>query len=385
MQCRNDIGDCLIKSRRTAKAGLSVLLAAMLSLFSVALLPRSAGASSDGLSVSDAQQAVNTSKYSLAEAQAKLDSISSECSQLETEIADMQAQVDELAEQTIAAQDAMFKGRESLGKAMQHEYRNSSASAMLGVVFGSSDWSSFTKGVDYIYSIMDSQAAEVENQKRLKAELEDVSGKLTSQKDEQEAKLGELERKRDEAQNVVNQVSEEVAANSEKLEELKAQAAAISASTQDAADVATGSFGDSGGDSGGNSGGDQGGGNSGSGNSSGGGGAWTAPMSSSWNSGYATAYDLIGGTTASGVRYEEGTMGVAIDIHTPGYGKLVKSHRAIAISYGGNTVYAQIVDGGNFARYGNSLDLMRAVYSSLDPGATSARYWGKRTVTYRLL
>ncbi len=108
-------------------------------------------------------------------------------------------------------------------------------------------------------------------------------------------------------------------------------------------------------------------------------------MSTSWNSGYATAYNLFGNSTASGEIYTHDLLGVAIDIHTPGYGSLVKGKRAIQISYKGNTVTARIVDGGNFARYGNSLDLTLAVHKALDPSATTATQWGKRTVTYRLL
>lgn len=362
------------------RTGISVFLAVTLSFFSIALLPRNASAAPDELSISDAQQAVNTAKYSLAEAQSKLTSISSECTQLESEIAEMQTKVDDLAEQTIVAQDAMFAGRESLGEAMKYDYQNDALSAMLGVVFGSSDWSQFTKGVDYLSSIMDSQAAEVENQKRLKAELEEVSGQLTKQKDEQEAKLGELERKRDEAQQVVDQVSEEVAANTEKLNELKAQAAAIAQATQNTANNTTGNFG--GGNSGG---GNSGGGNSGGGGGNSGGGGWVAPLSNSWNSGYATAYYLPGNYTASGEKYEEGTEGVAIAVETPGYGSLVRNKRAIQISYGGTTITTRIIDGGGFAKYGNALDLTRAVHVKLDPNATTAAKWGKRTVTYRLL
>lgn len=366
-----------------ARTGISAFLAVTLSFFIIALLPRNASAAPDELSISDAQQAVKTAKYSLAEAQSKLSSISSECTQLESEIADMQTKVDDLAEQTIAAQDAMFAGRESLGEAMKYDYQNDALSAVLGVVFGSSDWSQFTKGVDYLSSIMDSQAAEVENQKRLKAELEEVSGQLTRQKDEQEAKLGELERKRDEAQQVVDQVSEEVAANTEKLNELKAQAAAIAQATQNTANNTTGNFGGGGGgNSGGNSGG---GGNNGGGNSGGGGGGWVAPMTTSWNSGYATAYDLFGGMTASGEVYNYDTSGVAIAVQTPGYGSLVRNKRAIQISYGGTTITTRIIDGGGFAKYGNALDLTRAVHVALDPNATTAAKWGKRTVTYRLL
>lgn len=365
------------------KIGLSAVLAVALSLFSVALLPRNANAAAGDLSISDAQQAVKKSKYSLAEAESKLASLSSECDQLEAEIDEMQTKVNELADQTLAAQEAMLAGRESLSEAMQYEYRNSSVAAMLGVVFGSSDWTQFTKGVDYISSIMDSQAAEVEKQKQLKAELEEVSTELTKQKDEQESKLGELETKRDEAQQVVDQVSDEVAANTEKLEELKAQAAAIAKSTQSTTNATTGKAPSSNG-GGGSIPPSTGGGPSNTG-SVGTHGGWVAPMSTSTNSGYATAYDLPGNSTASGIKYTNAVLGVAIDIHTPGYRELVNSHRSIQISYGGRTVVAQIIDGGGFAGYGTSLDLMHAVYTALDPSVSSARYWGKRTVTYRLL
>lgn len=380
----HDIGERLTKNYGILKIGLSAILAVALSLFSVALVPRNANASANDLSISDAQQAVKKSKYSLTEAESKLASLSSECEQLQAEIDEMQVKVNELADQTIAAQEAMLAGRESLSEAMQYEYRNSSVAAMLGVVFGSSDWTQFTKGVDYISSIMDSQAAEVEKQKQLKAELEEVSTELTNQKDEQEAKLSELETKRDEAQEVVNQVSDEVAANTEKLEKLKAQADAIAKSTQSTANATTGGTTNAGGGGGNRIPSSTGGGPSDTGNV-GTHGGWVAPMSTSTNSGYATAYDLPGNLTASGIRYTNDILGVAIDIHTPGYRDLVNAHRSIQISYGGRTVVAQIIDGGGFAGYGTSLDLMHAVYTYLDPKATSAIYWGKRTVTYRLL
>lgn len=359
---------------------MSAFLALALSFFSLTLVPARADAVPDGLSISDAQQAVKQSKYSLAEAQSKLSTLSTECTQLESEIAEMQVKVDELADQTFEAQEAMYAGQESLGNAMVYDYRNNSMSALLDVFFGSDDLSQFTKGIDYISSIMDSQAEEIERQKVLRAELDEVSDELNKQKDEQEAKLGELELKRDEAQQVVDQVSEEVAANTEKLEELKAQAAAIAKSTQSTAVNTTGSTtGNTGSSSQGSSGGVT---NTGSVGTNGG---WVAPMSTSWNSGYATAYDLPGNYTASGIVYTNDFKGVAIDVNTPGYRQLVNSHRKIEISYNGRTVYAQIIDGGGFAGYGTSLDLMHAVYTALDPSATSAKYWGKHTVSYRLL
>lgn len=378
-QCKSDMGERLTSSRSIARTGLSALLAVTLSFFCIALFPRHAGATD--MAINDAQQAVKTAKYTLAEAESKLASLSSECTQLEAEIAEMQTKVDELAEQTIQAQDAMFAGRASLGEAMKYDYQNSALDAVLGVVFGSSDWSQFTKGVDYISSIMDSQAAEVENQKRLKAELEEVSGQLNAQKDEQEAKLGELEMKRDEAQDVVEQVTEEVASNTEKLNALKAQAAAIAQATQNTATETTGNLG--GGNNGGGGNGNNGGNNGGGGG--GGGAGWVAPMTTSWNSGYATAYNLFGNKTASGEVYNYDTSGVAIAVQTPGYGSLVRNKRAIQISYNGVTVTTRIIDGGGFAKYGNALDLTRAVHVALDPSATTAAQWGKRTVTYRLL
>lgn len=353
--------------------GLSALLAVALSVFSIALLPRDASAASNSLSINDVQQAVTKSKYSLAEAESKLAALSSECDALESEIAKMQEKVDELADQTMAAQDAMLAGRQSLGEAMQYEYRNNSVAAMLGVVFGSTDWTQFTKGVDYISSIMDSQAEEVEKQKQLKADLEEVSSELAKQKDEQEAKLDELESKRDEAQQVVNQVSDEVAANTEKLEALKAQAAALNHQEQQAASTVNPAS------------------SSNSGSSSNSSGSSSAPSSSEgWRSGQATAY---GGSTdpntnpnnltAAGAKVTDSSMGVAIPLAwgSAEWSRL-KGHK-VEIRYNGQTVYGVVNDRGGMAGGARHLDLQPGIFKAF--GFSSCQAWGVRTVEYRFL
>lgn len=355
--------------------GLSALLAVALSFFCIALIPGNANASQSDLSINDVQQAVKKSKYSLAEAESKLSALSTECSELETEIDEMQAKVDELAEQTLAAQDAMFAGRESLGEAMQYEYRNNSVEAMLGVIFGSSDWTQFTKGVDYISSIMDSQAAEVEKQKQLKADLEGVSSELTKQKDEQEAKLSELERKRDEAQEVVNQVSEEVAANTEKLEELKAQAARI-AQTQQSTSSATTSIPKPSNSNGGSNANKQ------PANTP------SSPVGGEWRQGVASAYGgssdpytLNPGRTATGAVCDDNSMGVAVPTAWPNYRSYFG--KTVEIKYGGKTVYATVNDCGGMGSGARHLDLQPGVFKAF--GFSTCQAWGVRTVSYRFL
>lgn len=351
---------------------LSALLAVALSFFSVAFLPLDARAVPGDLAISDAQQAVKESKYSLAEAESKLASLSSECAQLESEIEEMQGKVEELAQETLAAQDAMLAGRESLGDAMQYEYRNNSVEAMLGVIFGSSDWTQFTKGVDYLSSIMDSQAAEVEKQKQLKADLEAVSSELTEQKDEQEAKLGELERKRDEAQAVVDQVTEEVAANTEKLNELKAQAAAIAQAQQSAPTNTQSTPSASQAPSSNNS----------SAN------APSGAVGGEWRQGVASAYGgssdpntLNPGRTATGAICDDNSMGVAIPMSWANYRSYLG--RTVEIRYGGQTVYATVNDCGGMGGGARSLDLQPGVFKAF--GFRTCQAWGVRTVSYRFL
>lgn len=375
MKYRYDIGVRLTKNCGILKMSLSALLAVALSVFSIALLPRDASAASYSLSINDVQQAVNKSKYSLAEAESKLAELSSECDQLEAEINEMQGKVDELAEQTMAAQDAMLAGRASLGEAMQHEYRNSSASAMLGVIFGSTDWTQFTKGVDYLSSIMDSQAEEVEKQKQLKAELEEVSAELTKQKDEQESKLGELESKRDEAQQVVDQVSEEVAANTEKLEELKAQAAAISKPSQSATSSSPSTSQQPSSNS-----------SSNSGNASAN--VPSSSMGGEWRQGPASAYGGSSdpntrnpGRTATGAICDDSSMGVAVPMAWPNYRSLLG--KTVEIRYGGQTVYATVNDCGGMGGGARHLDLQPGVFKAF--GFSTCQAWGVRTVSYRFL
>ncbi len=324
-----------------------------------------------------------TQKLTVEQAQAELDSLNAECDALGSDVEGLQADIDDLAAKTMEAQTKMLEGQDALAQAVRQEYKNKSSSHMLNLLLNSKDWKQFNKNLTQIERVIEYQNDIVQTQKDLKADFENRSHALTSQKDEQDAKLQELASKRDEAEAVVQRVNQE-AADAARMNALHASIDHISTKSHGPyAGSLEGESQTSSSDSQSGQGGQSGSGQAGS--SVGTNGKWVAPISTSWNTGKATAYDIIGGTCANGMKYTEKTMGVAISIYTPGYRSLIKN-RMIQINYGNKVVYAYVMDGGGFAKYGVSLDLQRAVYRALsgNQGAV-ARDWGKRTVSYRLL
>lgn len=378
----------------------SVVLALMLAVFGLSLAPLDADATPRAdLAIKDAETAVSSSKLSLDEAKARLDQISAEYNALNAEVDDMQSEIDRLAGQVLEAQEAMLEGRDALSDTAVYEYRNNTASAMLNVLLGSQDISELTLNMGYISQIMNRQAKEIATQKQLKSDLEAASEELNVQKNEQESKLAELDRKQSEAQNVVNQVSQEYAANTEYLAALRSQADALrraetqatqeidptsntidrpsSSSTQPSSGQTQAPSAGAGNASGGSS--------SPSGGSAG---ASTSSSGEGWRTGLATAYGGSSdpytpnpGKTATGAVCNDYSVGVAVPLAWPNYRSYLG--RTVEIVYNGKTVYAPVNDCGGMQGGRVSLDLQPGVFKAF--GFSSCNAWGIRTVQYRFL
>lgn len=368
----------------------------MLAVFGLSLSPLEAGATGRAdLAIKDAESAVSSSRLSLDEAKARLDQITQEYNELNAEIDGMQSKIDRLAEQVLEAQAAMLEGRDALSDAAVYEYRNNTMTTMLNILLGSQDISELTTNMSYISQIMDHQAKEIATQKQLKIELESASEELNAQKNEQESKLAELDRKQSEAQNVVDQVSQEYAANTEYLNALRSQADTLRRTEAQATQVVdpgantidrpsspsssqptpdsgqSGSAGSTG--SGGNAGGTS-----------------SAPSSSGegWRTGLATAYGGSSdpytpnpGKTATGAVCNDYSVGVAVPMAWSNYRSYLG--RTVEIVYNGKTVYAPVNDCGGMQGGRVSLDLQPGVFKAF--GFNTCNAWGIRTVQYRFL
>lgn len=394
-------GDSLLRSRCSRDKAIAIVLALMLAVSGLLLSSPYAHATGRAdLAIKDAETAVSSSKLSLEEAKSRLDQITAEYNVLNAEIDDMQSKIDSLSEQVLEAQAAMLEGRDALSDTAVYEYRNNTMTTMLNILLGSQNISELTTNMSYISQIMDHQAKEIATQKQLKSELETASEELNAQKNEQESKLAELDRKQSEAQNVVDHVSQEYAANTEYLNALKAQADALrraeAQATQEVDPGATtinrpSSSGSGGGTpsqgqtgSTGSTGTGSSGTTSNGGNTSGG----TSSSGEGWRTGLATAYGGSSdpytpnpGKTATGAICNDYSVGVAVPMAWPNYRSYLG--RTVEIVYNGKTVYAPVNDCGGMQGGRVSLDLQPGVFKAF--GFSNCNAWGIRTVQYRFL
>lgn len=363
----------------------SAVLVVLLALFLFPFERSQAFATNSTMSVADAQAVFNSSEEALQYAKDRLNSISAEFDQLSTEIDELQKQIDELSVQVLDAQQAMLDGRTSLSNTVIQDYRNGSSSALLGVLLGSSDWNTFTRNVDYVSNIIDFQTEEIATQKELKDQFTESSEMLTVQKNSQEAKLEELNQKREEASSVVDKAATQVEESSAELDSLRKQAQTFiwkgkegtpipqdpNANTTDRQPVASDNtpvVPD------------------------------TAPPQTSsspstsssegWKTGTASAYGGSSdpstpnpGVTATGAICNDYSMGVAVPMSMPNYWKYFG--RTVEIKYNGMTVYATVNDCGSMGGGSRVLDLQPGVFKAF--GYSNCYAWGLRTVSYRFL
>lgn len=347
--------------------------------------------------VDDAQRAVDDAQATLEEAEQSMQALEKERDELKAELEALQKRLDETAEQAKESQQALIEGREALGKAAAYEYREGgSADSLLTLLLESENFSELMRNISYLGSIMEYRSDEIAAQQERSDEFESLLDELNDQKAEHSAKLEELEKKQDEAARVVADANAKLknakGDQAARLAELqkKAERAATGdakepvivddADTVNRQDVVPPSAevkpdpnpnppsGGSG----------SGGGGSNSGDNS----------SVSWSKGVASAY---GGatdpytknpaTTATGAVCDDSSMGVAVPMAWPKYWKYYG--RTVEISYGGMTVLATVNDCGGMGGGSRVLDLQPGVWKAF--GFKSCSDWGLRTVSYRFL
>ncbi len=364
---------CIQKGNLIARSALALILS-----LSLVLLGSPAAYGVTGQDISSAEHAVADAESLLNEAQEKLDRIAEEYNALNAEIDELQAEIDELATQVLEAQAAMLEGRSALSDTAKYQYQSGTISTFLDALLGANDWSELMRNMDYISTIASHQSEEVQAQQELRDRFSEASDKLTTQKDEQEAKLGELAEKRKEATAVVEEASSLVDENSAKLKELKQQAQSfIWTSPEEPAE-----------DNGSTTPPEQ---NNGNNTNSGNNTNPTPPPStvgSEWRKGTASAYGGSSdpytpnpGTTATGAVCDDYSMGVAIPMSMPNYRSYFG--KTVEINYNGMTVYATVNDCGHMGGGSRVLDLQPGVFKAF--GFKDCQSWGLRTVTYRFL
>lgn len=374
----------MISEKSFIQKGLCYLLAMLMATFSMAFFPSEARATDPTKSLAAAEEKYADSQMTLSEAKARMDVISEEYSQLDQEIAAMQEEIDLLASKVLEAQQAMLDGRSALSNTVIYEYQNDTLSTILNAIFGSKDFSELSKNMEYIDQIMDHQSQEVNNQRQLRDEFTQVSNRLTTQKNEQEAKLDQLNVKREEATTVLEQAEQAADANAEEVAALKKQAEQFIWKTTDdpepeiVDDADTVNRGeavsentpvipdpvkeDTSNDSG--------------------------SSSSGWLTGQASAYGGSSdpttpnpGITATGARCDDNSKGVALPMSMPNYRSYFG--RTVEIKYNGMTVYATVNDCGGLRGGARKLDLQPGVFKAF--GYSTCQEWGVRNVTYRFL
>ncbi len=363
------------------KQAASALCSCMASVALVASLSPAPAFADD---VSDAQSALDA-------AEARMKDISTQYDKIDSELTSIQQQIDSTAKDALDAQQAVIAGRDALGVAARNEYRSPSVESLLVLVLESGSFEELTRNVTYANAILQSQADEVAAQKERVSVLDGITQELNKQKDSQQRALKELDQTKQEAQSVVSQAeaklqtAKDAAAESARLEALKAQAESMSEQKSAASGEEVSSKSNtttreevvpdntpvtpnpdpdppSSNDSPSNSTG------------------WQTGTASAYG-GSTDPYTPNPGTTATGDVCDDYSMGVAIPMSWANYASYLG--RTVQISYNGTTVYATINDYGYMGGGSRALDLQPGVWKAF--GFSSCNDWGVRTVSYRIL
>lgn len=309
---------------------------------------------------------------------------------MEAQVEELQAQIDTTAADAMEAQQKMLEGRQALSDAASYEYRHDTNVSLLTIILESESFSDLIRNLDYMNRIMEHHANVVEEQKANKARFDEAMDTLNAQKSNQEALRDQLEEKKAEAEAIVagaeEQLADAEAEEAARLEQLRREAEALerarreeearkAAEEQAAKDAAEAEKAEQ--DAANSSSSSS---NSGSSSSNSSGNTSAAPSGSGWQTGWATAYDVVG-TTANGSPCGPNTMGVAVPMSWPNYRSYFG--RSIEISYNGVTVLAVINDCGYMGGGVTSLDLQPGVFKAL--GYPTAIDWGRNKVSYRIL
>lgn len=310
--------------------------------------------------------------------QAELDELTSQISDGEQRVAELQGQIDELADESIELQGKLIDDRERLSRIVASNYKENSDARVLALILSSESMDELISQVYYAQKVSDWQAECIASLKEDRKALEEQMKQIGDAKDQQEQLLVDLADKHDELdvkvvelndkadqlqaeeEEAARKAAEEAARKAE--EERKAREAREAAerakrealeAAQAAGDVQV---------------------------------APTEQSGSGWITCIASAYTIAdndppGSTaTASGIPLDESVPTVAMPMSmSPArfYGSRIE------ISYNGMSIVATVTDCGAMGGGSRGLDLTPAVFRAF--GASTADEWGLRQVSYRFL
>ena len=328
----------------------------------------------------------------VATAQAELEELTTQISEGEARVKELQGQVDTLAQESVELQTQLIEDRDRLAQIVSTSYKENSDARILALLLSSQTVDELISQAYYAQKVSDWQAECIEQLNTDKQELDVRMAQISKAKDEQKATVDELDRKRD----VLDEKVAALTARAEQLEEAEAEAARKAAEEaarkaeeerkaqeererkererQEALERAREAGDVPGAD-------DQGqAADSTEGETS------SPQTGSGWITCIASAYTIEDNTppgstaTASGIPLDHSVPTVAMPMSmnpAPFYGSQIQ------ISYNGMTVIATVTDCGGMGGGSRGLDLTPAVFRAF--GASTADEWGLRTVSYRFL
>lgn len=308
----------------------------------------------------------------VAAVQAELDDLSWQISEGEAHVAELQGQIDAMADESIQLQTQLITDRNRLAEIVSDSYKTSADARTLALLLSSESMDELISQVYYAQKVSDWQADCIQRLNNDKLELEQRMAEIGEVKEQQTAELEELAVKQAELDEKVatldakaDQLEEEEREAARRAAEEAARKAAEEKAAREAEERArqealraAAAAGD----------------------------LKATQTPDGWISCVASAYTIAdndppGSTaTASGVPLDESVPTVAMPMSmNPSrfYGSKIE------ITYNGISVVATVTDCGYMGGGSRGLDLTPAIFRAF--GFGSADDWGLRTVSYRFL
>lgn len=330
--------------RRALSVGLSAALTFSLVSFG---LPRAARA--------ETSQEV---RDQIAQDQAQLEQMTSDLQAKQDSIDQLQAQIDDLGQQSIDLQNRIISDREALRDVVVADYKDGGLS-IISLLMSSSSIDDVVARMYYAEKVSEYQTQVVNSLKSDKAKLAAQMNEISSAKDEQQAERDQLQQQTTDMQTTIDSLNQRAAELEEQERQAAEEAARKAAEAAAAAQAAQAAA------------------------------ATASPTQGStdgWFTVTASAYSIAdndppGSTaTASGIPLDDSVPSVAMPMSqnpSAHFGQLIE------ISYNGMSVVARVTDVGAMGGGSRGLDLSTAVYRAF--GFSSPESWGLRTVSYRYL
>lgn len=338
---------------------------------------------------SEAFAASPSTTSELTQLQSKLDKAASDFQSASARADEINKQIDEMSQEILDFEQTKLPAQQKkTAQAARNLYKmQNSSSDLIAKLLTSGDFSDMITLGKYATTIQDNNTEELNNLKRVNAELKAKMNELSRAKDEADAQQQKASEALGSAQSAADKIQQK--ANSEDAAEAQAAAdaqAKATSLTEQAKANGTPQPSNSGSDA--HKQNNQGGSNSNRPSNNGGNANKPANKptnnNGTWLSGHCSAYGGAtdpgtGNTTATGAAVTEDSMGVAMPLNlAPKY-----YGRRVQLSYGGKKVVAVVNDCGGFGSTGRIFDLQPGIWRAF--GFSSCNAWGDRVVQYRWL